>query len=246
MSVRPMKGLALVPLRDLEPSPNNPRERLTDVDGLAQSISEVGMIQPIIAQRIPGRDRLRIVAGHRRYAAAQHLRMAEVPVVIRRDMLPDEELLLMLVENGQRADLDPIEEARALRRMVQGGRQPAEIARSVGRHVSWVKGRLALLQLSTEEQEAIRAGAYTLGHAAELIRAERRKERERSNPTVRPVGRPKGARTKPYFGDQHPLAQVARASCGHRGSPKVGGVACGPCWESVIRADAEAVVAVSA
>ena len=70
-----------------------------------------------------------------------------------------------------------------------------------------------------------------------MVRENRQHERRQANPVARPVGRPKGAKTKPYFGDQHPLARTVRAVCGHRGSPKVGGVGCGPCWENVIRAD---------
>ena len=113
----------------------------------------------------------------------------------------------------------------------------ADIARKVGRPGSYVRGRLMLLTLPVEEQDAVRAGHYTLGHATDLVRAQRQAERQRHNPVARPVGRPKGVATKPYFGDTHPLAQVARARCDHRGTPKVAGVACGHCWEAVIRAD---------
>lgn len=240
--IRPLRGLALVPLSELRPSPDNIRERLTDIDDLAQSIREVGMIQPIIAQRVPGHDNLQIIAGHRRYAAAKRLGLNEVPVVIRRDMLPDEELLAMLVENGQRANLDPIEEARALSRLKSAGISSAEVGRKIGRTASYVDNRLMLLKLPTEEQERVRAGHYTISHAQGLVRAERKVERERTNPVARPIGRPKGAKTKPYFGDTHPLAHTARRVCadsGHgKGHVKVGGVACGPCWEVVIRADA--------
>lgn len=241
-TIRPIQGLVMVGLGDLEPSPENPRSRLHDIDELAQSIYELGMVQPIVAQRIPGADKLRIVAGHRRYAAAQRIRMQEVPVVVRREMLPDEELLIMLVENGQRAGLDPIEEARALQRLKSGGLTYAEVGRKIGRSSGYVSSRLILLTLSAEEQEDIRAGFYTVTHAVNLIRRRRIEEHERTNPTVRPVGRPKGAKTKPHFGETHPLATTARTQCtglGHgTGRVKVGGVACGPCWESAIRADA--------
>lgn len=143
----------------------------------------------------------------------------------------------MLVENGQRADLDPIEEARALKRLKDMGMSPADIGRRVGRHQTWVKGRLELLMLPPDEQEAVRAGHYTLSHATSLVRAERAQQRKRENPIARPVGRPKGAKTKPYFGDEHPLARTVRENCDHRGTPKVGGVGCGPCWENTIRAN---------
>lgn len=239
-TVRPIQGLAMVGLDDLEPSPDNPRTRLHDIDELAQSIYEVGMIQPIVAQRIPGQHKLRIVAGHRRYVAAQRIKMREVPVVLRREMATDDELLAMLVENGQRAGLDPIEEARALKRLKDGGLTEPEICRKIGRSHYYVTSRLVLLSLTVEEQEDIRSGYSTLTHAADLIRRRRLEERERNNPVARPVGRPKGAKTKPYFGDTHPLAASARAICTHgRGKPKVGKVACGECWELAIRADAQ-------
>lgn len=144
----------------------------------------------------------------------------------------------MLVENGQRADLDPIEEARALQQLDRAGITKAEIARRVGRHPNWVQQRLMLLTLPPSEQEEVRAGHYSLGHAINIVRAGREAQRQRTNPVARPVGRPKGAKTKPYFGDTHPLAQTVRAACNHIGKPKVGGVGCGECWEHAIRADA--------
>lgn len=231
-------GFAAVPVAQVHPSPENPRERLEDIAELAQSIRENGLIQPIVVQRMPGEPGYRIVAGHRRHAAVQKLGWAKVPCVVRRDMLPDEELLAMLVENGQRAGLDPIEEARALQRLINGGLTIAEVARRVGRSVATVNGRLLLLQLPIGEQEEVRAGHYTLTHATNLVRDVRRADRERQNPVARPVGRPKGATTRPHFGPTHPLAQRVRARCDHRGTPKVNGVGCGPCWEETIRLDA--------
>lgn len=236
-------GLAAVPIGQLRPSPNNPRSSLEGIDELAVSIRENGLIQPIVAQRIPGSTSLQIVAGHRRYAALLTLDWARVPVIIRRDMLPDEELLAMLVENGQRANLDPIEEAHALNRLVDAGLTDTDVARRVGRHPSWVKSRLMLLHLPAGEQEELRAGHYSLTYAHKLIRDARAQERERQTPTARPVGRPKGAKTKPYFGDTHPLAATVRARCSHRGSPKVGGVGCGSCWEATIRLDQDQLTA---
>ena len=241
MTATMLKGLAAIPIAEVHPSPNNPRDHLADIEDLAASIREVGLIQPVVVQQVPGQPGYQVVAGHRRRAALLLLGWPSVPCIIRRDMLPDEELLAMLVENGQRSGLDPIEEARAMRRLVQSGLPEAEVARSVGRSLSWVRGRLALLGLPDAEQEAIRAGHYTLQHATRLIRNERAEERKRFRPTARPIGRPKGAKTKPYFGDTHPLAKTARSHCadnGHgKGHVKVGGVACGPCWEHVIRGE---------
>lgn len=240
-SVQALGGLAAIPVDQVRPSPTNPRERLTDIDWLAQSIAESNLLQPLVVQHIPGEAGYQIIAGHRRYAAVRKLGWAKVPCIIRRDMLPDEELMAMLVENGQRADLDPIEEARALLKLKQGGLPSAEVGRKIGRSASYVDSRLMLLKLPAEEQEALRAGHYSVHHAATLLRERSKAERQAANPVARPMGRPKGAKTKPYFGDTHPLAKTARALCGQnghgRGMPKVGGVACGPCWETVIRSD---------
>ncbi|GAA5154677.1 hypothetical protein GCM10023340_38640 [Nocardioides marinquilinus] len=231
-AIKPLNGFAMVALNDLHPSPENPRERLTDLDGLASSIREVGLIQPIIAQRIPGEAGLRIVAGHRRHAAALKAGMREVPVIVRRDMLPDEELLAMLVENGQRAGLDPIEEARAFRRLKSAGVADSEIARKVGRSPMYVGNRLALLSLPIEEQEQVRAGTTTLAAAVSKARVDAGR--------VRPTA--KGKKSAQHFDLNHDLGTRARARCqqlGHRakGAASVGGIACGECWESVIRAD---------
>lgn len=234
-------GLVAVPLEQVHPSPANPRVRLNEIDDLALSIRENGLLQPLVVQRIPGRPGVQIVAGHRRYAAAVKLGWTKVPCIVRRDMLPDEELLAMLVENGQRANLDPIEEARAYKKLKGVGLTDADVARKVGRSINTVRNRLDLLRLSAKEQEQVRAGQYTISHATGLIRADRAREREAANPVARPVGRPKGAKTKPYFGDTHPLAGAARARCGTnghgKGHIKVAGVACGPCWEATIRDD---------
>jgi ParB family chromosome partitioning protein len=238
VTTRPLNGLAAISVAELHPSPNNPREQLNDIEGLAASIKEAGLIQPLVVQRIPGHPGYQVVAGHRRLAAVKKLGWDSVPCIMRRNMLPDEELLTMLIENGQRSGLDPIEEARAARKLAAAGLTQSDIARRVGRSPNWVQQRLMLLNLPVEEQDAVRAGHSSLGHALGLIRNERQQARFRTNPVARPVGRPKGAKTKPYFGDQHPLARTVRARCSHRGSPKVGGVGCGPCWENAIRADA--------
>ncbi len=240
MTTRPLNGLAAITLDELHPSPNNPRTSLDGIDDLATSIREQGLIQPLVVQKIPGQPGYQIIAGHRRHAALRLLRWETAPCVIRRDMLPDEELLAMLTENGQRAGLDPIEEARACQKLANGGQGQGDIARRLGRSTAWVQQRLMLLTLPAEEQEEVRAGHYSLTHALNVIRDGRLRQRQADNPVARPVGRPKGAKTKPYFGHTHPLAATVMRVCSHRGSPKVGGVGCGSCWENVIRADAQA------
>jgi ParB family chromosome partitioning protein len=106
-----IEGLVELPIDQVHPSPNNPREHLTDIDGLADSIREAGLIQPLVVQPIDGG--YQVVAGHRRLAALQLLGRLNAECIVRRPLRSDEELLTMLIENGQRAGLDPIEEARA-------------------------------------------------------------------------------------------------------------------------------------
>lgn len=230
-------GFLAIPIDQVHPSPNNPRQHLYDIPELVLSIQANGLIQPIVVQKI--HDGYQIVAGHRRREACARLGWAKVPCIVRRDLLPDEELVAMLVENGQRSGLDPIEEARALRSLVRGGLTITAAAKRVGKAASHVSNRLMLLELPQAEQEELRAGHYTVTHAQTLVRSAREASRRRQDAEARPVGRPKGVKTKPYFGDTHPLASTVRRICDHRGTPKVGGVGCGGCWETAIRADAQ-------
>ncbi|MDF2847103.1 MAG: parB-like partition protein [Oerskovia sp.] len=221
--------LARVRVADLQPDPNNPREEVTDVDSLAESIRQTGLLQPIIARRIPDGTHLVVVCGHRRLAAVRRLGWSDIDVVIRRDMLPDQVLVAMLAENGQRVALDPIEEARAFNRLKVIHRlTDAGVGERVGRHQVYVSGRLALLALSPQEQEEIRAGQRTLGESIARGRVK--------------AGNVRSPRqtTRWHFGSEHDLAGKARARCARLQHPRgnrLNGVACGACWETVIRTD---------
>ena len=142
----------------------------------------------------------------------------------------------MLVENGQRANLDPIEEARALSKLKAQGMNDTEIGRKIGRSSAHAWARLKLLTLTIEEQEQLRAGAITIGAAVDKAKTD-------AGATRKPrAGREKSAA---YLSLNHTLGSKARARCqrlGHKskGAKSVGGVACGECWESVIRADERA------
>jgi ParB family chromosome partitioning protein len=237
----------LVRLRvdQLRADPNNPREHLahdddegnSDLDQLADSIRENGLLQPIVVREVQTyvdespAVAYTIVAGHRRAAALRKLRWTTTEVIIRPPMRPDEVLAAMLIENGQRAGLDPIEEARAIRTLgAQHGWTDAEVARKIGRSQNYVSRRLALLQLDPDEQERIRAGEMGLTAGSDLGRLKSGRTRYSS----------KGHTSVDYFGPTHDLADRARARCsrlGHKGRKIAGGEACGACWESVLRAD---------
>lgn len=235
--------VAHVPIGRLTAHPANIREDLGDLTEMARSIVEHGILQPLTATEDPAGDgRLLLLAGHRRLGAACVAKLAVVPVIIRHDIGADESehLVVMLVENTQRRDLNAMERAEAYDALRNRGLSLTEIARRTGTSVSNVSYYLNLLMLDAEEREEIRAGARSVNSALTQVRAERQEERLRA--AGRPKGRPKGRKTTPYFSDKHPLAKSARATCDHRGRPKVGAVACGECWEHAIRADVTEVV----
>lgn len=237
-----------VPVDTLHPDPDNLREHVTapipvdersktgastpdDIEQLADSIREVGLLQPIVARR--DGDRLVVVAGHRRLAAVKRLRWTDVDVIVRAPMKPDHVIAAMLIENGQRRDLDPIEEARGITKLkAQHDLTDLNVARKIGRSQSYVSGRLALLNLTPQQQDEIRSGALGLTGATDLGRLQSGKTRHSA----------KGHVTVPYFGPTNDLATRAKARCtrlSHRNKIS-GGTACGSCWESVIRADERA------
>lgn len=218
------RELVAVPVSELHADPDNPREGLSGIEELAESIEANGLLQPIIARRRGGR--LIVVAGHRRLAAVQLLRWGRVEVVVTRDMAPDHVLQAMLVENGQRAGLDPIEEARALARLkAQTGETGVALGRRIGRSQGHVDGRLALLALSPSDQDLVRAGQLPIQQAVDKARIE--------------AGTAGAERPSWHLGVSHSLASKARGRCRkvHGRARLVGGVACGECWETVIRAD---------
>jgi ParB family chromosome partitioning protein len=219
-------GLQRVEIADLHPDPNNLRDAVTDVAELAASIEQAGLLQPIIARR--DGDRLVVVCGHRRLAALKRLGWPSVDVVVRREMPPDQVLVAMLAENGQRVALDPIEEARAFNRLkVQDRLTDLQVGQRVGRAQAFVSDRLALLNLSPQEQEEVRAGQRSIVHATRIGRVKAGKVRNRVS-----VGW--------HLSTDHPLARRAAARCvklAHPRGARIGSVACGGCWESVIRAD---------
>jgi len=164
-----------VPIEYLEPSPLQPRRHFPEeeLEALAASIRAHGVLQPLVVRPAIGPGAAyEIVAGERRWRAAQRAGLSEVPVVVRE--LDDRTALeLALVENLQREDLDPLEEAEAFRRLLdEFGRTQEEIAQAVGRSRSHVANTLRLLQLPEPVREMLRRGELTAGHARALLGAE--------------------------------------------------------------------------
>lgn len=167
----PRKAELHVPVDKLEPNPQQPRMdfRKEELDSLADSIRQKGVIQPLIVRRKPGRDTYEIVAGERRWRAAQLAQLHEVPVVVR-DLNDTEVLEIAIIENIQRADLNAIEEALGFRQlMTRFGHTQEKLAEALSRSRSHVANLLRLLTLPTEVQDMVRDGALSAGHARALI-----------------------------------------------------------------------------
>jgi ParB family chromosome partitioning protein len=165
-------GSQTVPIEFLRPSPLQPRRRFdeAELDALARSIRERGVLQPLLVR--PGGSGpagYEIVAGERRWRAAQRAGLPEVPVVVK-ELSDRETLELALVENLQRADLSPLEEARAFRRLTEDYAHTQEdVAEAVGKSRSHVANTLRLLALPPSVQELVESGGLSAGHARALI-----------------------------------------------------------------------------
>ncbi|MEM7665386.1 MAG: ParB/RepB/Spo0J family partition protein [Pseudomonadota bacterium] len=163
----PLKSLSIA---SIEPLPGNPRKHFDEgaLDELAGSIAKRGVIQPIIV-RPQGNGRFQLVAGERRWRAAQRARLHEIPALIR-DLDDREVMALALIENLQREDLNPVEEARAYQRLADDeGMTQAEIARMVEKSRSHVANIQRLLNLPEKVLDLVEAGRLSMGHARALI-----------------------------------------------------------------------------
>jgi ParB family transcriptional regulator, chromosome partitioning protein len=164
------RGQRRVPIELLRPNPNNPRRAFPDaeLDELAHSIRDRGIIQPIVV-RPSGRDSYEIVAGERRWRAAQRANLHDVPVVIV-EVSDGEALQLAIIENVQRADLNPMEEAGAYQRLAdEFGYGQDDVARTVGKSRPHVANTLRLLKLSQPVQALVTSGQLSAGHARMLV-----------------------------------------------------------------------------
>ncbi len=166
----PSSGLAMLAIADIEPHPGQPRRHFDEaaLEELAASIAQRGVIQPVIVRPFaPGRYQL--VAGERRWRAAQRAQLHEIPALIR--ALSEREVMaLALIENLQREDLNPIEEARAYQRLADDEElTQAEIARMVDKSRSHVANLQRLLTLPEPVVALVEEGSLSMGHARALI-----------------------------------------------------------------------------
>lgn len=164
-------GVLDLPLRDIRPNPLQPRRHFAP-EGLAElaaSISAHGVLQPVVVSRAP-EGGYHLVAGERRWRAAGLAGLEHIPAVVRETAGSAELLALALIENLQREDLTPIEEARAFHHLrTELGLSQEGIAQQVGKDRSTVANALRLLQLPLGLQEMVDGGALTAGHARALV-----------------------------------------------------------------------------
>ena len=157
-------------INDLEPNRNQPRKSFDDeaLAELADSISQHGVLQPLLVRPIPGGG-YQIVAGERRWRAARMAGLQTVPAVVRE--LDDGQVMeAALIENLQREDLSPLEEAKGYQTLMETYEMTQEdVSRTVGKGRSTITNALRLLQLPEEVQELLRGGEITAGHARALL-----------------------------------------------------------------------------
>lgn len=155
-----------VPVKNVHPSPVNPRKDLGDIGELTESVRSQGVLQPLVAIPVTA-DHVEIVMGHRRYAAAVAAGLSEVPVLIR-SMGPKERLLAMLAENIHRNALTPLEEAEGFRRLEGMGVKQRDIAKRMGCSQSHISKRLGLLQLPERARELLDSQGISVKEAEKL------------------------------------------------------------------------------
>lgn len=164
------RGLRHLPIELLHSNPNNPRKQFKEeeLEDLSKSIREKGLLQPIVVrQRADGE--FEIVAGERRWRASQRAGLHELPVLIR-DLSDGETLEIALIENIQRSDLNPLEEARAYGQLLeQFSYTQQQLADSVGKSRSHIANTLRLLTLPESVRAYIEDGKLTAGHARTLV-----------------------------------------------------------------------------
>ncbi len=168
--VSSLNNFKMVNITSLQPNKEQPRKKFDseDLEELANSIKSNGMLQPIIARKTSN-ENLEIVAGERRWRAAQIISLHEVPVIIKK--ISDKEVMqIALIENIQRENLNPVEEARALNKLLQDNDSNyQELTKLIGKSRSHISNMIRLLELDDEILNLIEEEKITMGHARALI-----------------------------------------------------------------------------
>lgn len=171
---RPVSADGRAPIEFLSPNPRNPRRHFGDADlaDLAQSISEHGVVQPVVVRPASESGRYEIIAGERRWRAAQRAGLTEIPIIIR-DVNDRVALELAIIENVQRADLNPLEEALGYQQLIdEHSYTQADLGQVIGKSRSHVANTLRLLKLPDPVRDMLVDGSLSAGHARTLVTAE--------------------------------------------------------------------------
>jgi ParB family chromosome partitioning protein len=172
-SVEDVGELRELPVETIKPNPNQPRTKIDpeSLDGLASSIEANGVVQPLLVRPLPDGS-YELIAGERRWRAAQKAGLAKVPAVVRDQELA-ERLQVALIENMVREDLNPVDEARACAALVDDlGLSKEELARRVGRSRPAVSNLIRLLDLPDEALDLLESGELSEGHGKAILVAE--------------------------------------------------------------------------
>lgn len=172
-------GVTEVAIEAIEMNPYQPRKNFAEaaLEELVNSVREQGIIQPLVVTRIG--DKFQLIAGERRYRAAQKAGLKRVPVVVKDSLVGSQALELAIIENVQREDLNPMEEAVAYQQLHQEfGLTQDEIAKKVGKERSTVANFLRLLRLPDRVKSLLAAGQLSMGHARALLAIENAKQQE--------------------------------------------------------------------
>ena len=172
-------GLAELPIEQISPNPHQPRKSFNEasIEELARSVREHGIVQPLVVTRAG--DRYKLIAGERRFRAALKAGLRTVPVVIKEMMQEGDALQIALIENIQREDLNPMEEANAYHQLHQEfGLTQEEISRRVGKERSTVANFVRLLKLPDAVKKLLASGQLSMGHARALLAVESARKQE--------------------------------------------------------------------
>lgn len=168
------RGLQAIPVEHVEPGRFQPRRRFDEdeIEALAASVREKGILQPVVVRPHPDRAGVyELIAGERRWRAAQRAGVHEIPAVVR-ELADSDALEIALIENIQRQDLTPLEEAQGYRRLLdEFGHTQEALAKVVGRSRSHVANMMRLLGLPDEVKSLVEQGALSAGHARALLNA---------------------------------------------------------------------------
>ena len=166
-------GIQMVPVAAIEPNPDQPRRHFDDaaLDELAGSIIKQGLLQPIVLRPHPYSGGYQIIAGERRWRAAQRAQLHELPALIR-ELSDSETLEIAIVENVQRQDLNAVEEAEAYQRLIGDfGHSQEAVGKLVGKSRSHIANLMRLLDLPRPVRDMVADGRLSMGHARALVTA---------------------------------------------------------------------------